>query len=93
MSEQKKYETRELSGSAFRNRRKQQDTHPDFTGEVRINGQLYWFSMWEKRTQSGEPWFSLGLKVKEDRPAASAPAPKPSWPAAQQPRLDEDTPF
>lgn len=88
MSEQKKYETRELSGSAFRNRRKQKETHPDFTGEARINGQLYWVSIWEKRTQSGDPWYSIGLSVKEDRPvepAAAAPA--------QQAIIDDETPF
>jgi len=90
MSEQKKYETRELSGSAFRNRRKQQETHPDFTGEVRINGQLYWFSMWEKRTQGGDPWYSVGFNVKEDRPAATGATGAPPVP---QQRLDDDTPF
>ncbi len=87
MSEQKKYETRELSGAAFYNRRKLKETHPDYTGEVRVNGQLYWLSIWEKRTQGGDTWYSVGLNPKEDRSAAPASAP------AQQSIRDEDTPF
>ncbi len=88
MSEKKKWETKPNTGSAFVNKRKLKDTHPDFTGEILVTEPgLYWFSMWEKRTQSGEPWYSVGLNPKEDRSAAQASVP------AQQNTRDEDTPF
>ena len=91
MSEQKKWETKPNTGSAFTNRRKQKDTHPDFTGEILVTEPgLYWFSMWEKRTQAGDPWFSIGLKPKEDRPAAPASQPA-AQPAAQSQPIDDDS--
>lgn len=59
------YETREMSGSAFRNNNKKTDNHPDFTGEAKIDGQLYWISVWQKQDKNGNPWFSFGLKKKD----------------------------
>lgn len=59
------YETREMSGSAFRNNNKRTDNHPDFTGEAKIDGQLYWFSVWLKQDKNGKPWLSSVYKKKD----------------------------
>jgi len=59
------FETRELTGSAFKNRNKKTDNHPDLTGEMKIDGQLYWLSVWIKKDKNGNPWQSFGLKKKE----------------------------
>ena len=61
------WETREGQGSAFRNRRKESPTHPDFTGEAMLDGKLYWLSIWEKKDKNGNPWLSLALKVKDGK--------------------------
>lgn len=90
MSEPKKqWETRENTGSAFRNKRKQKDTHPDYTGEINIEGKLYWLNTWEKRTQNGDVWYSHSVNPKEDKPSQqSAPAATP-----MQQQLDDTVPF
>lgn len=59
------YETKELSGSMFKNKRKEKDTHPDLTGEAKIGGKLYWVSGWNKTDKNGNPWVSFALKEKD----------------------------
>jgi len=66
------YETKELSFSAFKNKRKEKDSHPDFTGEAKVNGQIYWVSVWEKRDKNNNPYFSGALKLKDFTPAKEA---------------------
>lgn len=97
MSEKKQWETRDMTGSAFVNRRKQKDTHPDYTGEIRVNGQLYWLNVWQKQTQSGDAWFSYGVNPKEALPQQTTPPAAPPKPQVQQQPAqttsDDDIPF
>ena len=66
------YETKELSGSMFKNRRKEKDTHPDLTGEAKIDGKLYWVSGWKKTDKNGDTWISFAFKEKDFTPAKEA---------------------
>jgi hypothetical protein len=67
------YETKEGAGSLFRNDRKEKPGHPDYQGQLRINGTLYRVSGWIKESQKGTKWMSLALKP-DEREAAAAPA-------------------
>ena len=69
------YEVRDLSGSIFKNDRKEKETHPDFNGSCRIDGTDYWISMWSKQGRSGE-FFSLAFKKKDGTTARPEPAAK-----------------
>lgn len=94
MSEQKKWETKPNTGSAFVNKRKQKDTHPDYTGEVLVlEPGLYWFSMWEKKRGNGEPWFSIGLNPKEPLPRQEQRTGATGVPLTKSEVLDDETPF
>lgn len=54
-------------GVLFDNDRKEQDTHPDMTGTLNVNGVDHWFSAWWKDGQRGE-FLSLSLgKPKEQQ--------------------------
>jgi len=66
------YELRDNSGSAFKNRRKETDKHPDYTGEIKIEGQVYWLNIWIKTDKNGNPWYSLGVKKKDFSEAKKA---------------------
>ncbi len=42
------YQQKELSGSIFKNDRKQKENQPDFKGSALIDGVEYWISGWDK---------------------------------------------
>lgn len=54
-------------GTLGRNKRKEKDTHPDFSGKLNVEGVDYWLSGWTKES-NGERFFSLAVKRKEPRP-------------------------
>lgn len=53
-------------GTLGKNKRKTQDTHPEYSGSINIEGKDYWLSAWLKTNkQNGEKFFSLSVKPKE----------------------------
>ena len=67
-----KYEHKPNSGSAFKNDRKQKETHPDFTGTLNVEGQEYWLSIWTNKDR--KPPISVSIKKKDPMPQQSTPA-------------------
>jgi len=89
------YEQKDMTGSLFKNNRKERDTQPAYTGSVTLNGEQYWLSAWLKKDKHSETYMSLALKPKEERREEPAPrqqsasngrAPSPS-------PIDDDIPF
>lgn len=70
------YEMKELSGSLFKNAKKESENHPNATGSALIDGVEYWVSAWTKKDKNGNPWQSLAFKRKDaakvERPASKA---------------------
>lgn len=88
------YELRDNSGSLFKNKRKEQENHPDSTGTVMVEGVEYFINGWTKVTKDGEKWVSLSFKRK-DKQSEKAPD-KQSTTTRGGPRWDEvdsDLPF
>jgi hypothetical protein len=83
------YEKRPNSGTLGKNQRKTEDKHPEYAGEINVDGKDYWLSGWVKTNgQTGDKFFSLSVKPKEQRGAATA---KPSTLVQGEP--DDDIPF
>jgi uncharacterized protein (DUF736 family) len=86
-------------GLLSRNERKEKDTHPDYKGNVNIDGVEYWLDGWmkERNDSSGKKFLSLSVKRKEVQPtqasAPAKPAAKPSKPASGFDDMDDDIPF
>lgn len=66
------YEMKELSGSLFKNTKKEKDTHPNAQGSCLINGVEYWISSWTKEDKNGNKWQSLAFKPKDEQKQAPA---------------------
>jgi hypothetical protein len=55
------YETKDGNGTAFKNKRKSEAKHPDFTGEVKVAGKLHFLDVWVKQTKAGDNYFSIRI--------------------------------
>lgn len=66
------YEQKPNSGSLFRNKKKEKDSHPDRTGSALIGGVDYWVSGWIKESEKGQ-WLSLAFKEKDAPKEAAKP--------------------
>jgi predicted DNA-binding protein (MmcQ/YjbR family) len=90
------YEQKDLSGSLFKNKRKERDSHPEYTGSVTIDGRAYWLSAWLKKDKHSETYMSLALKPKDERAGdlREASGTKPAKHASHTVNpLDDDIPF
>ena len=89
------YEQRDLSGSLFRNDKREKDTHPNLTGTVMIGGVEYWASGWTKERSNGEKWISLSFKPKEGRQSSTGYGQREPQQALSpsQADLDDEVPF
>lgn len=57
----------ENRGAIWKNPKKEQDTHPDFTGSLNVDGVEYWVSAWKRKEGASEksPALSFSVKPKE----------------------------
>ena len=87
------YVQKELSGSLFKNERKESDSHPNMTGTALIDGVEYWVSAWTKEGTKGH-WQSLSFKRKEAKgTGGSQPERKPNEQKRPTDDLESDIPF
>ena len=82
------FEIRDNSGALHKNDRKEQETHADYNGSVRIEGRDYWINAWIKEAKTGKKFMSLSFKLKD----GTAARPEPTGRADIRP-LDDDVPF
>lgn len=75
------YEQKDMSGTLFKNDRREKDSHPHAKGTALIDGVEYWVSAWTKEGAKGK-FQSLSFQRKEAR----------QEPPARQAHRDRDDP-
>lgn len=70
------YEQRDMSGTLFRNDKREKDTHPNATGKAMIGGVMYYVSAWTKEGANGK-FQSLSFKPVEEAPTKARPKAAP----------------
>lgn len=75
-----------MKGTLGKNKRKEKDSHPDYSGSCEIDGVEYWISGWIKENgKTKERFFSLSFKEKDAR---TTQTPRPTGGIE-----DDDIPF
>jgi hypothetical protein len=70
------YETKDGQGALFKNDRKEKPAHPDYRGDLKVEGISFTLAGWVKETRDGRKYLSLSAMPKEARrPIAGAPKP------------------
>jgi hypothetical protein len=77
-------EKRDNSGVLFKNDKKESEKHPDYKGNLTVDGKDYWLSAWIKEGKGGK-FMGLALSPKDEAPLRAPPA-KAKF-------VDEDMPF
>lgn len=56
-------------GQIWRNEKKQDDKHPDFTGSLNIDGVEYWVNAWKRKEGANprSPALSFSVRRKDDQ--------------------------
>ena len=67
------YEPKDMTGSLFKNDRKESDTHPDYKGSALIGGVDHWLDAWINTDRNGNKYMSLKLKPKTQGFSREAP--------------------
>jgi uncharacterized protein (DUF736 family) len=74
------YELREKSGSVFTNNFKKKETHPDYTGDILVNGVPSTVALWKRSDRNGKEYFGVSISDKRvnntNTNTTDAPPPK-----------------
>jgi len=84
-------EKRDNSGVLFKNDKKENEKHPDYKGNIMVDGQEYWLSAWIKEGKTGK-FMGLAVSPRDAQPPAGK-VPYGQGGTTKEGRDLEDVPF
>lgn len=88
------FQLREGQGNLFKNQRKAAESHPDYKGQMMVNGVMYDLAAWIKfpKEQGKKTWMSLKLSLPQNKTnTPGSPSPQ-TPPTPQGPPAPSQTP-
>jgi len=79
------------SGVLFKNDKKDTEKHPDYKGNIMVDGQEYWLSAWIKEGKTGK-FMGLAVSPRDAQPPAGK-VPYGQGGTTKEGRESEDIPF
>jgi hypothetical protein len=79
-------------GVLFKNDRKESEKHPDYKGNINVNGVEFWLSAWIKDGAKGK-FMSLSIQPKEAQQSAPKKPDPISSGRSLQSDMNDDIPF
>lgn len=79
-------------GVLFKNDRKDTEKHPDYKGNINVNGTEMWLSAWIREGAKGK-FMSLSVQPKDQQSQPSARQSASNQSSAGLADMDSDTPF
>lgn len=75
-------------GQIWKNDKKETEKHPDFKGDINIEGKEYWISAWKRKEGANPkaPALSFAVQPKDKAQQSQSPAAPPN-------DFDDDIPF
>lgn len=89
-------------GAIWKNKKKEKDTHPDFTGSLNVDGTEYWVNAWRRKDDAPEtaPALSFSVRPKDAPQQPISQRAMPKGPRYSDDRittgrrdLDDEVPF
>jgi hypothetical protein len=84
-------EKRDNSGVLFKNDKKETEKHPDYKGNIMVDGNEYWLSAWIKEGKTGK-FMGLAVSPRDAQPPAGK-VPYGQGGTTKEGRDSEDIPF
>jgi hypothetical protein len=84
-------EKRDNSGVLFKNDKKENEKHPDYKGNIMVDGNEYWLSAWIKEGKTGK-FMGLAVSPRDAQPPAGK-VPYGQGGTTKEGRDSEDIPF
>ena len=81
-------EQRDNSGVLFSNDKREKESHPNYKGNIMVDGKSYWISGWIKEGKNGK-FMGLAVSPKEEQ----AEQPAKAKPKSGFDDMDSDLPF
>lgn len=80
-------------GSLWKNQDKEKETHPDFKGNLNVNGTEFWVSAWKRKegANPNAPLLTFSIQEKEQR--NMSPPPQQQQQPSTDESFDDDIPF
>jgi len=87
------YEMKDMTFTMFTNKYKKTDKHPDYTGDIKIDGKIMRIACWEKLDKNKNTFLSGSIEIKDESKKKDTPFNKNKTEEHSKENLDDSIPF